>query len=259
MKRCHRNLAASALFFSLGISSAAAGKGLDSLQADTPPVSETPIPATPAAEASTPQPALEAPAPTPTPNIPPVVTEPKTAYSPLGPSPASNTAAQIQPGLQKFYLSSGLSWVNLSSSKGGWHSSTMGDIEAGYKIMNIFPKLDLFSTFRYRPISADVVSEQRAYRAIVESYLFGSKAILLLNPKLFVSGSAELGFTDTRVDSIDTLIDIDQDLEKSGVDLNLGAGVSYIVLDKIGVGSRIAFGTGAYKTIQVGLDISFLF
>lgn len=230
-------------------------KGLDSLQADVPETSKT-TETTPAAGAPA-TPAVPAAAPeTPTVSVPeaqkPLVTPPPSATIP------SSQTTEVKPGLQNFYLASGFSWINLSGSKGGWHSSTMGDVEAGYKVASVASKYDVFGTLRYRPVSVDIVSEQRGYRAIVESYLFGAKGMLGLNQRTSVDLSAELGFTDTHVNSIDSIVDIDQDLEKSGVDLNLGAGVSYIVLEKIGIGSRIAFGAGAYKTLQLGLDIRFL-
>lgn len=234
------------------------GKGLDSLQAETPATMPTPSPATPNGET----PANPAP-PTVQPEVAPAATQPKapdpSASAPLPPSSAGGASSEVQAGLQKFYIGSGFSWINLSGSKGGWHSSTMGDVEAGYKVRSLISnKLDLFGTLRYRPVSVDIVADQRAYRAVVESYLFGAKSIMTLNQKTSVDFSAELGMTDTHVNSIDSLVDIDQDLEKSGVDLNLGAGVSYIVLEKIGIGSRIAAGAGAYKTLQIGLDIRFL-
>ena len=57
---------------------------------------------------------------------------------------------------------------------------------------------------------------------------------------------------------MDTIKTVDQSLEKSGVDLNLGGGVSYLVLDKLAVGGKLALGFGAYKSVQLGVDLRFM-
>lgn len=231
------------------------GKGLDSLQAETP------------SEATPPDAAGSAASPTPAPAVaaPPLPTPPSTPPPPAGAVDATKATtpikvtAPVPPGLQKIYISSSLSWLNLTGSKGGWHSGTTGDVEIGHKIRQLNDKIDLFGTFRYRPVVVDVVLDMRAYRAVVESYLFGAKSHYPINPKLTAFASAELGLVQTHAASVDSQSEIDKDLEKSGVDLALGAGVSYLVLDKLGVGSRLALGTGTYKTLQLGLDVRFLF
>ncbi len=158
----------------------------------------------------------------------------------------------------RFYLSSSLSWLNLSGDKGGWHTGMAGDFEAGYKFMTLMQKYDLFGTFRYRPVDAIVQYDLREYRAVVETYLFGVKARRDLRPKLSLFASAEIGASQTHMNPGDSLPNVDEKLEKSGVDLSLGTGVSYQVLEKFGVGAKFAVGTGAYQTVQLGVNLLFL-
>ncbi len=223
----------------LALSQASFAKGLDSLQAEPDKKDEAAAPATP-----------EAPTP------------PAAAENPIQPAVQNQAAAASPPAINnepdKFYVASGLSWINLSGSKGGWHSGATSDLEAGYKFLTLLQKFDLFGSFRYRPVEVLVDSDQRQYRGIVETYLFGAKGRMALNSKLSLQASAELGVTQTHLNSNDSLRTVDQSLEKSGVDLSLGAGVSYLVLDKFGVGSKIAFGAGAYKSIQIGIDLRFV-
>ena len=239
----------------LAASSSAWAKGLDKLQAE-PPTSEsgeTSRQASPSASPQAPgssQPQAQVVPPTPAGTPVPTATVPAVS--------TEKTTPEVKPGLEKFYLATSLSWLNLTGADGSWHSGTTSDLEAGYRIVQLLGKIDLFGTFRYRPVVVDIEADLRAYRGIVESYLFGAKGHVLVLPKLTATASAELGLSQTHINSVDSLRDIDQDLEKSGVDLSLGAGISYLVLDKLGVGSRIALGTGAYKTVQIGLDIRFM-
>jgi hypothetical protein len=223
------------------LSSPSFAKGLDTLQADTSqaPAASTPLPGgtpTPTSDSvpgspSAVQPAVQtqAPAPTPTPGE-----------------------------AEKMYLGSSFSWINLSGSKGDWVTGTTADIEAGYRFATVLKKFDLFGTFRYRPTEALVQLDNREYRAIVESFLFGAKGRMALNSKLAVNASAELGMSQTHLNSNDSIPTIDQSLEKSGVDLNLGGGVSYLVLEKFAVGGKLTLGTGAFKSVQLGVDLRFM-
>jgi hypothetical protein len=184
--------------------------------------------------------------------------------------PGSSSAIQpavqtVPPGqtppvstVERMYLASSFSWINLSGSKGDWVTGTTADIEAGYRFLTILQKFDLFGTFRYRPTEALVQQDRREYRAIVETFLFGAKGRMALNSKLAVNASAELGMSQTHLNSNDSLPTIDQSLEKSGVDLNLGGGVSYLVLEKFAVGGKLLLGTGAYKSVQLGVDLRFM-
>jgi hypothetical protein len=184
--------------------------------------------------------------------------------------PAGGTAIQpaiqtVPPGtsvavsdVDRMYLASSFSWINLSGSKGDWVTGTTADIEAGYRFLTVLQKFDLFGTFRYRPTEALVKQDNREYRAIVETYLFGAKGRMALNSKIAVNASAELGMSQTHLNSNDSLPSIDQSLEKSGVDLNLGGGVSYLVLEKFAVGGKLTLGTGAYKSVQLGVDLRFM-
>ncbi|MCX6127561.1 MAG: hypothetical protein NTX25_00685 [Proteobacteria bacterium] len=220
----------------------ALGKGLDSLQADTDKPAAQASPATEAAPANPQAPAgAQVPA----------------AQATTGQA-VNQAAAQPNFEPEKFYMATSLSWLNLSGREGGWHSGTNGDFELGYRIANLMQKIDVFGTFHYRPVDVTVDANQRQYRGIVESQLFGAKAKFALNTRLAALVSAELGLTQVHLNSIDSLPSVDQALEKSGVDLNLGAGVSYLVLDRLGVGSRLALGVGTFKTIQFGIDLRFL-
>jgi hypothetical protein len=145
-----------------------------------------------------------------------------------------------------------------SGSQGDWVTGTTADIEAGYRFLTVLQKFDLFGTFRYRPVEALVQEDMREYRAIVESYLFGAKGRMALNSKLVVNASAELGMSQTHLNPNDSLPSVDQSLEKSGVDLNLGGGVSYLVLEKFAVGGKLTLGTGAFKSVQLGVDLRFM-
>ena len=189
-----------------------------------------------------------------------------TSDSVPGSSNATQPAVQtVAPGsippatdVERMYLASSFSWINLSGSKGDWVTGTTADIEAGYRFLTVLQKFDLFGTFRYRPTEALVKQDSREYRAIVESYLFGAKGRMALNSKVAVNASAELGMSQTHLNSNDTLRSIDQSLEKSGVDLNVGGGVSYLVLEKFAVGGKLTLGTGAFKSVQLGVDLRFM-
>ncbi len=235
------SIAVSPYILAVCLASPGLAKGLDTLQADSDkaPAANTPLPGgqpTPASDSvpagtSTVQPAIQTQAPGQTP-------------------PAT--------GVERMYLASSFSWINLSGSKGDWVTGTTADVEAGYRFLTILQKFDLFGTFRYRPVEALVQQDQREYRAIVESYLFGAKGRMALNSKLAVNASAELGVSQTHLNSNDTLTTVDQSLEKSGVDLNLGGGVSYLVLEKFAVGGKLTLGTGAFKSVQLGVDLRFM-
>ncbi len=234
-------------------------KGLDTLQAPasgTAPAAD--VPGTGASEEKLATPT----SPSPSPALPQVAPPAQPAIPAGTPTPgpvAVTTAPPPPPGLQKLYLATSLSWFNLSGNKGGWHSSMIGDLEVGYKVFQLLGKFDTFSTFRYRPASLDVVADSRAYRGVVEGFLFGGKVHFPLNSKLTAFGSLEAGLIQTHLNAIDSWREVDKSLEKSGVDLSAGGGVSYLVLDKLGVGSRLAVGAGTFKTLQLGVDLRFLF
>jgi hypothetical protein len=216
-------------------------KGLDTLQADSDkaPAANAPLPGG---------------APTPASDTVPAA---GTAIQPAIQTVPPGTSVAV-PDVDRMYLASSFSWINLSGSKGDWVTGTTADIEAGYRFLTILQKFDLFGTFRYRPTEALVQQDNREYRAIVETYLFGAKGRMALNSKIAVNASAELGMSQTHLNSNDSLPTIDQSLEKSGVDLNLGGGVSYLVLEKFAVGGKLTLGTGAYKSVQLGVDLRFM-
>lgn len=165
----------------------------------------------------------------------------------------------VEPGFQDWYLGASISWINVDGAEGDWNSSSTGDLELGYRFAKKYmEKFDLYATFRFRPTDVNIELEDRAYRGIQESYLFGVKAQMELMPKLFVLGSGELGLGRTSVSAIDGIQKVDGSLEKSGVDLVIGGGVSYLVLDKLALGSQLHIGAGALKSVQFGLDLRFL-
>ncbi len=165
----------------------------------------------------------------------------------------------VEPGFQRWYIGTSLSLLKTSASIGSWHSSTSGDLELGNKLIKQYlGKYDIYGTFRYRPSDVTVENNQRAYRGIVESYLFGAKGQMEIKPKLFAVASGEFGLTRVSLRPIDGIPDVEGALEKSGVDLTIGAGVSYLVLDKLAVGTQLHLGLGTYKSIQFGVDLRFL-
>jgi hypothetical protein len=196
------------------------------------------------------------------------------------PAPASNsvpatpgtTPGAAQPSMQtttaqptttiaeaeSFYFATSFSWINLSGSKGDWATGATADVETGFRILPFMQKFDLFGTFRYRPVEATVQQDMREYRAIVETYLFGAKVRMGINPRLTVNGGIEVGTSQAHLKADDSIPTVDQSLEKSGVDLSLGGGVSYLVLDKLAVGGKLAVGSGAYKSVQIGVDLRFI-
>lgn len=165
----------------------------------------------------------------------------------------------IEPGFQNWYLGTSLSYINVDGPEGDWHSSATGDLELGYRVLKKYlDAYDLYASIRYRPADITVELENRAYRGVLESYLVGVKGQRELIPNLFVVASAEAGLARTSVSAIDGIQKVDGSLEKSGVDLVIGAGVSYLVLEKLALGSQLHLGAGSHKTIQLGLDIRFL-
>lgn len=230
-------------------STALLAKGLDTLQADTqsappaetPPAAPTPSSTAPADQAISPTNTVPAPNPA-----------PATVQTPL---PSNTLPASTE--VERFYLASSFSWINLSGSKGDWATGTTGDLEGGYRFRTI-QKFDLFGTIRYRPVEAIVNKDWREYRGIVETFLFGIKGRMAVNSKLAANASAELGMSQTHMNPSDSLATVDESLEKSGVDLTLGGGVSYLVLEKFAVGGKLLLGAGAYKSVQLGVDLRFM-
>lgn len=175
-------------------------------------------------------------------------------------SPPAPPPAPVPPGFQKVYVGGGLSFINLTNSTGSWNSGTTGDVEAGYRVLTKFQdKYDIYGTVRYRPADVTVENAQRSYRGVVETWLFGAKAQMTLG-KLVPFASGELGRSTSSLKPIDGLPGSDESLEKSGVDITIGGGVSYLVLDndKLAAGARLALGTGAFKTVQFGIDLRYL-
>jgi hypothetical protein len=149
--------------------------------------------------------------------------------------------------------------MKTTASKGDWNSSSTGDLELGNRVLKQFQgKFDIYGTVRYRPSDVTVKDNLRAYRGVVETYLFGAKGQMELMPKLFAVASAEFGIAKVTLKGIDGNPEVDRDLEKSGVDLTIGAGVSYLVLDKIALGTQLHLGLGTYKSTQFGVDLRFL-
>ncbi len=165
----------------------------------------------------------------------------------------------IEAGFQRWYIGTSLGIMKTTSSQGAWNSSSTGDLELANKLIKQYQgKFDIFGTFRYRPSAVTVKSSSRAYRGVVETYLLGGKGQMELRPKLFAVASAELGLARVALRPIDGIPTVDGALEKSGVDLTIGAGVSYLVLDKIAVGTQLHLGLGTYKSTQFGVDFRFL-
>ncbi len=239
--QAHDPIKVSTYILALVLSSNGMAKGLDQLQAEP----DKPADKTLTTPTST---------TTPTSDTVPGANTLQPAVQTQAPGPVAPATGDVE----RMYLASSFSLINLSADKGDWASGAMADLEAGYRFMTLMQKFDLFGTFRYRPVEITVKADQREYRGIVESYLFGAKGRMAINSKLAINASAELGASQTHLNSIDTLPNVDQSLEKSGVDLSLGGGVSYLVLDKLAVGTRVALGTGAFKTIQFGFDLRFL-
>jgi hypothetical protein len=235
------SLTVSPYILAVFLSSQGWAKGLDTLQVDyeEAPAANAPLPG------GTPTPASD------------TVPAGATAIQPAIQTVPPGTSVAV-PDVDRMYLGSSFSWINLSGSKGDWVTGTTADIEAGYRFLTVLQNFDLFGTFRYRPTEALVQQDNREYRAIVETYLFGAKGRMALNSKIAVNASAELGLSQTHLNSNDSLPTIDQSLEKSGVDLNLGGGVSYLVLEKFAVGGKLTLGTGAYKSVQLGVDLRFM-
>jgi len=149
--------------------------------------------------------------------------------------------------------------MKTTASKGSWNSSSTGDLELGHKVLKAYQgKYDIFGTLRYRPSDVTVTSEARNYRGVVETFLVGGKGQMEISPKLFAVASGELGLAKVHLRSIDGIPNVDGALEKSGVDLTIGGGVSYLVLDKIAVGTQLHLGLGTYKSTQFGVDLRFL-
>lgn len=165
----------------------------------------------------------------------------------------------VEPGFLRWYIGTSLSLIRTTASTGDWHSRSTGDLELGNKVLKQYlGKFDIYGTLRYRPSDVTVEYKQRAYRGIVETYLVGGKGQMEIKPKLFAVASAELGMAKASLRPIDGIPRIDGELEKSGVDLTIGGGVSYLVLDKIAVGTQLHLGLGTYKSIQFGVDLRFL-
>ncbi len=235
------------------------GKGLDKLQAETS--SEEPAtknePAQENVKAVT-EP-TEVKPPPPVENPPPQKIDGATKAPESTPIVVKEPTTPIEPGLQKYYLGSGVGIFNISAKSAGWHSAVAADLELGIKTLQLANNINVFATYRYLASDITANADQRSYRGIVEIHHFGSKAHMLLKEKLLAFASGELGLVQTHLTPSDGRIGTDKDLQKPGVELTLGGGVSYTVLDKLGVGARVAFGSGTYNSVQLGLDLRFLF
>jgi hypothetical protein len=167
--------------------------------------------------------------------------------------------APVEPGFQRWYIGTSLGLIKTSASKGEWNSNSTGDLELGNRVVKQFlGKFDVYGTFRYRPSDVTVEDDLRAYRGVVETYLFGGKGQMELMPKFHALASVEFGIAKVTLKGVDGNPEVDRDLEKSGVDLTIGAGVSYLVLDKIALGTQLHLGLGTYKSTQFGVDLRFL-
>jgi hypothetical protein len=165
----------------------------------------------------------------------------------------------VEPGFQDWYLGTSLNYIDTDGPEGDWHSSSTADLELGYRaIKKWLEAYDLYATIRYLPVDVTIELEQRAYRGVLEHFLAGVKAQREWAPSFFAVGSVEAGLAKTSVSAIDGVQKVDGSLEKSSVDLVVGAGVSYSVVDKIALGTQLHFGVGAHKTLQFGLDLRFL-
>lgn len=174
-------------------------------------------------------------------------------------APPKEPEIPVEPGFQAWYLGTSIAWINTDGKEGDWDSSATGDLELGYRIaQKYWDTYDLYATLRYRPTDVTIRLENRQYRGVFESYLAGVKAQRALSEKLFFVASGEFGLVRTSVSSIDGIPKVDGSLEKSGVDLVIGGGVSYLVLEKLAVGSQLHLGGGTHKTVQLGVDIRFL-
>ncbi|RZA26758.1 MAG: hypothetical protein EOP10_02525 [Proteobacteria bacterium] len=174
-------------------------------------------------------------------------------------APVKEPEIPVEPGFQAWYLGTSLNWINTDGPEGDWHSSSTADLELGYRVMKKWLEhYDLYATLRYRPVDVTIELEQRAYRGILESYLAGVKAQREISSSLFLVGSAEIGLSRTSVSAIDGVQKVDGSLEKSSVDLTVGGGVSYLILEKLALGTQLHLGVGAHKTVQFGLDLRFL-
>ncbi len=165
----------------------------------------------------------------------------------------------IAPGFQDWYLGASLSYINIDGREGEWHSGSMGDVELGYRLTKKYlEKFDLYLTGRYRPTDVTIDLNKRAYRGVLETYLAGVKGQMDILPRLIAFGSGEFGIARTAVSAIDGIHQVDGSLEKSGVDLVVGGGVSYLVLEKLALGTQLHLGVGTHKSVQFGVDLRFL-
>lgn len=165
----------------------------------------------------------------------------------------------IEPGFQDWYIGASISLINIDGAEGDWDASSTGDVELGYRFMKDFlGQFDLYATGRYRPADVTIRLENRAYRGVLESYFVGVKGQMDISKSLVAYGSGEFGLAKTSVSAIDGIQKVDGSLEKSSVDLVIGGGVSYLVLEKLAIGPQLHVGVGAHQTVQLGLDLRFL-
>lgn len=154
------------------------------------------------------------------------------------------------------FIGTSFSWINLSSNKGGWHSSITSDLTVGYRVAKLMrDRLKVFTTLRYLPVDVIVKHEGTEYRGVVEHYQFGGLLSFQQRDLLF-EGGAELGGVISGLNALDNLPK-DSSLERSGVNFTLHTGLGWRPIEQVQVGGRVYLGVGIFSSIQVAAHVSF--
>jgi hypothetical protein len=181
-----------------------------------------------------------------------------------GDEEGAKTEAVKQPGAaskalaDKLFLSTSGGWATGSRSDGKWTASGMSDLEVGYKLVTLNKQMNVFGTYRYAPMAVAGTVDDRSYRGVWEAHFFGGRFNYQLSKTLTALASGELGYVLVHVNDTDGLAP-ETKVSNPGVQLAVGGGADFMLIDKWTVGPRLVVGVGGFTTVQVAAAAGFLF
>jgi opacity protein-like surface antigen len=216
------------------VSSSVTAKGLDELSPETTEPGE--------------------PAPTEEPAAAESTAEETVAAEVTPPPPPSETSKAIA---NKLFLTTGFGFSTLAGESGEYAAGGAADVVVGYVLDMQIMGFNMAVTYRYQPIDFTLDVDNRSYRGVIEGHHFGSNYFLKRDALTYVVVS-ELGVMRPSVLPLDGL-DSDDGVEKMGVNVTVGGGVDYQVMDKVSVGGRLMVGSGTFTVVQLATAASFMF
>lgn len=235
---------------SLVLSSSLYAKGLKDLNPgpvpqakNSPAAPAKPIPSTPAASKPIPQKPTQAPAPEkPANEIAKVVKEKKPESSLDG----------------KFGLGLNFVFHSLKGEVGDWATGFGGGILMRFRVAKFSEKLSLQATYNYSPVDVLVTVNRDQYRGVVDRHLAGVALDYNIKRNLKFANRLDLGFSDIRLDAINTIDEGNDDPEGNGFAAQISSGLLWEFQDKLWFGGSLALATGNFTGLSAGVQTVFV-